>query len=111
VKTLSPTQHAFKHPLIHSYTLTLLPPKHYYTHTHTHHRASYDALTNHYRPSTIPTAARGAADDEVYVDPGLLELYDEALIEVWGISTELGLPSLCRMGCKGNLNGAVVARG
>jgi hypothetical protein len=45
------------------------------------------------------------------VDPGLLELHDEALIEDWVISTELGIPSPCRMGCKGNLNGAVVARG
>jgi hypothetical protein len=45
------------------------------------------------------------------VDPGLLELDDGALIEEWGISTELGIPSLCRMGCKGNLDGAVVARG
>jgi hypothetical protein len=45
------------------------------------------------------------------VDPGLLELEDEALIKEWVISTELGIPSPCRMGCKVNLDGAVVARG
>jgi hypothetical protein len=45
------------------------------------------------------------------VDPGLLELHGEALIGEWLVSIELRIPSFCRMGCKGNLDGAVVARG
>ena len=45
------------------------------------------------------------------VDPGLLELDDEALIEEWVISTELGIRSPGGSGVDGNPNGAVVARG
>jgi hypothetical protein len=44
------------------------------------------------------------------VDPGLLELDDEALIEKWVISTELGIPNSGGSGVEGNPTRAVVAR-
>jgi hypothetical protein len=45
------------------------------------------------------------------VDPGLLELDAEALMEEWVMSTELGIRSPGGSGVDGNRNGAVVARG
>jgi hypothetical protein len=44
------------------------------------------------------------------VDPGLLDLDDEALIEEWVISTELGIPNPDGSGVNENPNGTVVAR-
>ena len=44
------------------------------------------------------------------VDPSLLELDDEAPVEEWIISKNLGIPSAGGSGVSGNPNGDVLAR-